>query len=121
MSLAGAQHKRAVCIREGLDRAFIVDLREIPSAHLSVPVHRGVAGEDIPAEFQTGADRGAYPWVPPRYETYEVREADEIRSRLGDPHMTHEEMLHALIGIPFDELVAHTEEGIREGFIKDYR
>ena len=76
---------------------------------------------DVPYEFQTGADRSAYMWAPPRYEAYVDREADEIRARLGDPDMTREEMLHALIGIPFDEFVALTEEGIRKGFIKDYR
>ena len=30
-------------------------------------------------------------------------------------------MLHALLGIPFDEFVSLTEESIRKGFIKDYR
>jgi hypothetical protein len=104
-----------------LERAFIVDMRRIPSAHLSVPVHRAVAMAEVPTEFQVGADRSAYRWAPPRYEAYVDRAANDIRSRLGDPDMTREEMLHALIGIPFDEFVALTEEAIRKGFIKDYR
>jgi hypothetical protein len=104
-----------------LDRAFIVDLRNIPSAHLSVGVHSAVAIADVPPEFQTGGDRSAYMWAPPRYEAYVDRDADEIRARLGDSDMTREEMLHALIGVPFDEFVAFTEDGIRNGFIKDYR
>jgi hypothetical protein len=79
---------------------FIFDRRSLPVYYLGVHV-KWLIPPPLPAEFQNG-----YPWAPQNYERFVDRCAAEIREVLGKPDMTREEMLHALIGRPFEEHAA---------------
>lgn len=78
---------------------LIFDRRGLPSYYLGVHVKWNIASP-LPTEFQNG-----YAWAPEHYERFVNRCAQEIRETLAKPDMTREEMLHALIGHPFEEHV----------------
>jgi hypothetical protein len=61
-----------------------------------------------------------YAWSPPNFERFVDRCANEIRQRLSNPTMSRAEMLHALIGTPFEEFVAHCRESVKKGFIPPF-
>lgn len=87
---------------------FIFDRRGLPAYYLGVHVKWSIS-PPLPAEFQHG-----YAWAPENYERFVDRCADELREAFEKQDMTREEMLHALIGHPFQEHVAHCQRaGIR--------
>jgi hypothetical protein len=87
---------------------LIFDRRGLQPYYLGVHVKWNIASP-LPPEFQWG-----YPWEPANYARFVERCADEIRNALEKPNMMRDEMLHALIGRPFEEHVANCRQaGIR--------
>jgi hypothetical protein len=95
---------------------FIFDRRLLPLSHLGISVHTSY-GRELPPEFQDGKRRYSYVWAPPHYEDFVDRCADEIRQRLRRPDMSREEMLAALVRMPFEEFREHCRQSVREGRI----
>jgi hypothetical protein len=84
----------------GVSHPLIFDRRRVPTYYLGLPVNATVS-QPLPEEFQ------GYAWAPENYERFVDRCSHEIRRELGRPEMSREEMLHALIGVPFEEHVAN--------------
>jgi len=99
----------------GVTHPFIFDRRLLPARYLGVEVRAGPR-LPLPPEFE-GQTYPAYVWSPPNFERFVDRCAAEIRVRLGDPNMTREAMLHALIGRPFDEHLSNCRRWVKEGVI----
>ena len=98
---------------------FIFDRRSLPPEHLGVSLHTG-SQLPLPPEFADQHYPDGYAWSPPNFERFVDRCANEIRQRLGNPTMSRTEMLHALIGTPFEEFVAHCRESVKKGFIPPF-
>ena len=94
-------------------RPFVFDRRKLPEHYLGIMVHTSVRNP-LPLEFSKGYPE-AYVWAPPNFAKFVDRCANEIREQLGDPNMSREDMLHALIGVPFEEHLAHCRQSVREG------
>ena len=82
-------------------RPFIFDKRLIPNSFLGLAVRTSLS-EPLPDDFEVHSD---YVWAPENYANFVDNHADEVRSALGNPEMSRDEMLHALIGMPFDEWI----------------
>ena len=80
---------------------FIFDKRLIPNSFLSLAV-RSSLSEPLPDDFDVFS---GYVWAPENYVNFVDNHAQEVRSALGNRAMSREEMLNALIGIPFEEWV----------------
>jgi hypothetical protein len=98
---------------------FIFDRRWLPSYYLGVPV-KASCRPPLPAEFANQQYPAGYVWTPPNFERFVDRCAHEIRERLGSPNMSREEMLHALIGMPFDKFVAQCRAWVSQGTIPPF-
>jgi hypothetical protein len=98
---------------------FIFDRRSLPRQHLGVRVHAGPQ-LPLPPEFENQNPPDGYAWSPPNFERFVDRCANEIRQRLGNPTMSRAEMLDALVGMPFEEFVAHCRESVRKGSIPPF-
>jgi hypothetical protein len=98
---------------------MIFDRRWLPHRYLGVAVRPGPR-PPLPTEFSGQQYPTGYAWSPPNYERFVDRCGDEIRERLGKPNMSRHEMLHALIGRPFEEHVARCREGVAAGFIPPF-
>jgi hypothetical protein len=81
---------------------FIFDKRLVPGSFLGLPVKCSLS-EPLPADFDQSGD---YVWAPENYSNFVDKHAQEIQGVLGDKAMDRGEMLHALIGMPFDAWVA---------------
>jgi hypothetical protein len=86
---------------------FVFDRRRLPAEHLGIAVH-GMYSDALPPEFAEGTKIHDYVWAPPHYEQFVDRASDEIRLALGDPAMSREDVLAALVGMPFAEYVEKT-------------
>ncbi len=80
---------------------FVFDTRLIPNSFLGLSV-RSSLSEALPEDFEVFS---GYVWAPENYANFVDNHIDEIRDTLGDPDMTRAEILHALIGMPFQEWV----------------
>jgi hypothetical protein len=98
---------------------FIFDRRSLPGYHLGVRLHRG-SQPPLPPEFANQHYPDGYAWSPPNFERFVDRCADEIRQKLGKPQMSRAEMLHALVGTPFEEFVSHCREWVKKGSIPPF-
>jgi hypothetical protein len=98
---------------------FIFDRRSLPREHLGVWLRTRVQ-LPLPPEVADQHYPDGYAWSPPNFERFVDRCANEIRQRLGNPTMSRAEMLHALIGTPFEEFVAHCRESVKKGFIPPF-
>ena len=80
---------------------FIFDKRLIPNSFLGLAV-RSSLSEPLPDDFDVFS---GYIWAPENYVNFVDNHVEEVRSALGNREMTREEMLNALIGIPFEEWI----------------
>lgn len=103
----------------GLRVPFVFDRRPIPSTHLGIMVHTSLTGE-LPREFADGTRRHEYVWAPPHYEAFVDRAADEIRAQLGVADMSRNDMLSALVGMPFSQWLALVRSSVREGRLEPF-
>jgi hypothetical protein len=103
----------------GLRVPFVFDRRAVPSSHLGIMVHVSQAGE-LPREFADGTRQHEYVWAPPHYEQFVDRAADEIRAQLGGGDMSRDELLSALVGMPFSKWVELNRSWVREGKIEPF-
>jgi hypothetical protein len=100
----------------GVSHPFVFDRRLLPQYYLGVPVKTGVS-MPLPEEFQGQEFPHAYVWAPKNFERFVDRCADQVRREFGRPDMTREEMLHALIGVPFEKHVADCQRWAEQGVI----
>ena len=98
---------------------FIFDRRTLPEHHLGVRLHK-LSQPPLPPEFANQHYPDGYVWSPPNFERFVDRCANEIRQRLGKPTMSRAEMLHALVGTPFEEFVARCREWVKKGSIPPF-
>jgi hypothetical protein len=105
------------CVREQFSRSS--QRRKLPGKYLAIIVHASLR-IPLPAEFESQRFPDAYVWAPPNVEKFVDRCADEIREKVGDPHMTRAETLHALIGRPFEEHLAHCRQSVREEWLPPF-
>jgi len=103
----------------GASHPLVFDRRRLPSRYLGVDVRASIQ-LPLPPEFQGHEYPHGYVWSPPNYERFVDRCADEIRERLGDPDMTREQMLHVIVGRPFDEHVSECRRWVKEGAIPPF-
>lgn len=80
---------------------FVFDKRSVPSSFLGMSVRASLSSQ-VPDDFEVFA---GYLWAPENYANYVDNHLDEIRSTLSEPGMDRAEILHALIGIPFEDWV----------------
>lgn len=106
-----------------VEHPFIFDKRKIPSTYLGIDVRGGASIKDMPKEFQTKSTdpREEYAWAPERFEKFVDRSIDQIRKELGNPNMSREEILDALLGSDFQKHIKHCKEWEKEGLIPKYR
>jgi len=98
----------------GAVHALVFDRRVLPPTYLGMCVHQ-TTSHPLPVEFQSG-----YVWSPRNFSRFVDRCGDEVRRELGNPAMTREEMLHALIGEPYEEFVARCRGWVAEGKIRPF-
>ena len=87
---------------------FVFDRRTLPNVHLGIMMHYSYPAV-LPPEFSDGTRTNEYVWAPEHYEQFVDRAADDIRRELGDPGMSREDMLAALVGMPFGKFVQLTK------------
>lgn len=107
-----------------ISHPFIFDRRRVPvgSFYLGVSVRGGTPQSEMPEEFQADHSNGEYTWAYQRYERFVDRCADQIRQELGDPNMTREEMLDALVpGGNFEAWKSQCGAWEKEGRIPLYK
>ena len=80
---------------------FVFDKRSVPSSFLGLAVRTSLSSQ-LPDDFEVFS---SYIWAPENYANYVDNHLDEIRSALDEPDMDRAEILHALIGMPFDDWV----------------
>ena len=80
---------------------FVFDKRLIPISFLGLGV-RASLSSPLPDDFEVFS---GYIWSPENYANFVDSHVEEIRSALSNPDMTRAEMLHALIGMPFEDWV----------------
>ena len=85
---------------------FVFDKRLIPSSFLGLAVKTSLSSP-LPDDFEVFS---GYIWAPENYTNFVDTHTEEVRSALGNPEMTRAEMLHALIGIPFEDWVEQCRE-----------
>ena len=98
----------------GVIHPLVFDRRLLPLSHLGIMVHTSIGGE-LPPEFQDSKRRYSFVWAPPHYEQFVDRCADEIRRQLGRPDMSRDEILAALVRMPFEQFREHCRQSVREG------
>jgi hypothetical protein len=98
---------------------FVFDRRTIPESHLGIGVHASI-GPELPREFEASSRKYAYVWAPPHYEAFVDGNTAEIRQQLGNPSMSRDEMLSALVGRPFDEFLQSCREHVSAGRIEPF-
>ena len=98
----------------GAVHPVIFDRRILPPTYLGMVVH-GSTKHPLPVEFKSG-----YSWSPRNFSRFVDRCGDEVRRELGNPNMSREDMLHALIGEPYEEFVARCREWVAEGRIPPF-
>jgi hypothetical protein len=98
---------------------FVFDRRMLPTQHLGIHVH-SFYGPELPPEFQEGTREHTYVWAPPNYERFVDRCGEQMREQLGRPDMSRDEMLSALVGMPFGEFVEICRAWVREGRIAPF-
>ena len=103
----------------GASHPFVFDRRWLPNRYLGVEVRASIR-PPLPPEFEGQEYPHGYVWSPPNYERFVDRCADEIRQRLGNPEMTRAQMLHALVGRPFEEHVSDCRRWVTEGAIPPF-
>jgi hypothetical protein len=103
----------------GATHPFVFDRRRLPHQYLGIDIRASVR-HPLPPEFDEQRFPDAYVWAPPNFEKFVDRCFHEIREALRDPDMTRAEMLHALIGMPFEEHLAHCRRSVREGRIPPF-
>ena len=87
-------------------RPFIFDERLIPNSFLGMVVKVSLL-EPLADGFEVFS---GYAWAPENYAHFVDSQPEKIRLELGNPSMSREEMLHALIGMPFDAWVEKCRE-----------
>ena len=87
-------------------RPFIFDRRKAPGSYMGLGI-RYTLSEQTPEGFDQYAK---YIWAPENYVNFVNARADDIRDALGDPEMDKEEMLHALVGMPFDDWIRQCQK-----------
>lgn len=87
-------------------RPFIFDKRLIPNSFLGLVVKTSLS-ESVPDGFEVFS---GYVWAPENYANFVDENMGMIREELGDYSMTREEILHALIGMPFMDWVEKCRE-----------
>ena len=92
---AGVYHGGSWVI--GTTRPLIFDRRRVPDRYLGIEIRASVYGE-LPPEFDSDQV-----WAPENYERYVDRCGATIATALGNSEMTRQEMLHALVGMPFQQ------------------
>ena len=80
---------------------FVFDKRLVPGSFLGLPVRTSLSSP-IPEDFEVFS---GYTWAPENYANFVDTHAENVRSALGNPDITRAEMLHALIGMPFENWV----------------
>jgi len=100
----------------GASHPFVFDKRLLPPTYLGMTVHQSTS-HPLPVEFQNQERPRGYVWSPPNFSQFVDRCGEEVRRELGNPAMTREEMLHALIGEPYEEFVARCRGWVAEGKI----
>ena len=103
----------------GLRVPFVFDRRSLPDSHLGVRVHASLTGE-LPREFADGTRLHSYVWAPPHYEAFVDRAAGEIRTQLGGAEMSRDDMLSALVGMPFSQFVELCRSSVRDGRLEPF-
>jgi hypothetical protein len=103
----------------GLRVPFVFDRRALPAAHLGIMVHASFTGE-LPREFADGTRQHSYVWAPPHYEAFVDRAAGEIRAQLGIADMSRDDMLSALVGMPFSQFVELCRASVRDGRLEPF-
>jgi len=87
---------------------FIFDRRSLPREHLGVWLHTGLNPGDMPEGYTEQKELSGHPVTQVLYEKFVDQNAAEIRRSLKQPDMSREEMLAALVGMPwakYQELV----------------
>jgi hypothetical protein len=102
----------------GVRHPFVFDRRTLPGEHLGIQVHTSL--RDLPAEFQDGTRKYSYVWAPPHYEQFVDRCAEQIRTELRRSDISRDEMLSALVGMPFTEFVERCRALVREGRLEPF-
>src|SRR5687768_4515552 len=69
---------------------FIFDQRQLPEKFMKFHVKKSIY--DVPAEFESVDRTTEYIWAYQRYEKFVAEYPDLIKTKLGDPGMTKEEM-----------------------------
>ncbi len=87
-------------------RPFIFDKRSAPGNFMGVSIRYSL-GEPVPDGFEVYSD---YVWAPENYLAFVDLHSEEIRYSLGDSTMDREEMLDALVGMPFDDWIRQCQE-----------
>ena len=80
---------------------FVFDKRLIPNSFLGLTVRTSLS-EPLPEDFEMFS---GYVWAPENYANFVDNHADEIRNALGEPNMSRADILHALIGLPFEDWI----------------
>ena len=86
---------------------FIFDRRSLPQEHLGVWVHTGMKPEEIPQGYKEEKQLHGHPVTRILYEKFVDENAAEIRRLLKQPDMRREEMLSALVGMPWERYQEH--------------
>jgi hypothetical protein len=94
--LANYHGSLVIAVRTNL----IFDKRLVPDRYLGLGVHRSSTG--TPESFNVF---GSYHWAPENYEHLVDTHTDVIRRELGQPEISREEMLYALIGMKFEDWI----------------
>ena len=87
-------------------RPFIFDKRLIPDSFLGLVVKSSLS-ESVPDGFDVYS---GYVWAPENYANFVDKNMETIREALGNDSISREEMLHALIGMPFEDWVDKCRE-----------
>ncbi|HYG37366.1 MAG TPA: hypothetical protein VD908_02050 [Cytophagales bacterium] len=75
---------------------FIFDNRLIPNEFMGLTVRRGINENDLPDEFKNSDKEIEYIWAYQRFEIFVDNHSDLIRQKLGNIHMTRDEILDAI-------------------------
>ena len=84
-----------------VSRPFIFDKRSAPGSFMGLAI-RYTLSEPVPEGFKIYE---SYVWAPETYARFVEANRAHIRRAFGDPSMQADEMLHALIGIPFHDWI----------------
>jgi hypothetical protein len=102
----------------GATHPFVFDRRALPGRYLGIEVRASVR-PPFPREFEGQDHPHGYVWAPPNFERFVDRCSDQIQARLG-PGLSRADMLHALIGRPFEEHLAACRRWVKEGSIPPF-